>query len=618
MKHSRNIAGTIAAAMLGVLCLGVGLASRGEAGGLAPQTTRELQIAQGRSVLLHFQHMRRVQLVDTGIVEAVVASFNDLSLYGKTPGKTVVYVWDKLGLHEIAVNVRAVSAAELLAEELGGLLGRKLSYRPVGERTLIVEGVLPAAEAQRAQEILNAAAREGVQIVNLVRSDSEEGAGAAATLAAQLSKILGEELEYIVWNSDTLIVRGALGDQQKLAQARQLLGAVGNQRVKVVDLLEYNPQAARPPVARLSEALGPEFRVWQITGNTVAVEGTVPTAEKLEDLQKILEAFSKEAQIVNLVRVGKPDINAAAAALQELLGGRLSVRPKEGQLLLVEGTVATEAELLRLRELLSRYPVGYKIVDMLRVALPERRQVSVQVRVVDVNKSALSRLGVNWGQISGTTFTDQPWLMQVLGPAGAGITEGNVLPVGAQLNLLQQNNLARILAEPNLLVDEGGQARMQVGGEIPVPVVQSAGTGGTTGTGGGAVTIEWKPYGVLLTIEPTILESGDKIHIKVEPEVSSLDFSNAVTLSGFVLPAIRQRKASTVVTMPDGGTLVLAGLIQSEDSKALRKIPVLGDLPIIGELFKRREFQKGESELVIMITPRIIREGEAPPAAPNP
>lgn len=615
MKHSSHIAGLIIAALFGVFCLIVGLESRGEAGGLSPRTTRVLNIPQGRSALLHFQHMRRVQVVEPEIVEAVVASFNDLSLYGRKAGDTVVYVWDKLGLHEIAVSVRALSAAALLAEELAELLGRKLSYRAAGERTLIVEGTLPAAEAQRAQEILNAAAREGVQIVNLVRSESEEGTGAAAALAAQLAKILGEELEYIVWNSDTLIVRGALGDQQKLAQARQLLGAVGNQRVKVVELLEYNPEAARPPVARLQEALGPEFRVWQITGNTVAVEGTVPTAEKLEDLQKILEAFSKEAQIVNLVRVGKPDINAAAAALQELLGGRLSVRPREGQLLIVEGTVPNEAELLRVRELLSRYPVGYKLVDLLRVALPERRQVSVQVRVVDVNKSALSRLGVNWGQISGTSFSDQPWLMQVLGPAGAGITEGNVLPVGAQLNLLQQNNLARILAEPNLLVDEGGQARMQVGGEIPVPVVQSAGTGGTAGTGGGAVTIEWKPYGVLLTIEPTILESGDKIHIKVEPEVSSLDFSNAVTLSGFVLPAIRQRKASTVVTMPDGGTLVLAGLIQSEDSKALRKIPVLGDLPIIGELFKRREFQKGESELVIMITPRIIREGEAAPSS---
>jgi len=590
------------------------LAAAAQAGGLSPTSTRVLTVPTGRCALLHFQRMKRVQVVAPDLVEVVVGSLDDLSVYGKKAGDTVVYVWDKLGLHQVAVTVSACSPAEALIMDLRAVLGSRLTYGAAGERTVVIEGALAGAEAQRAHDIIAASGREGLQIVDLVRTEGDDAAGAAAGVAAGLAKILGDGIEFTVWNNSTLIVRGGIGDKDRLAQAHKLLLAVSDPQLKVVDLLEYQETAAQPPVERIAQALGKGFRVWQIAGRAVAVEGTVESTQQLDDLKQILAAFGEQADVINLVRVGKQDINRAVASLQEVLGNKIAVRALDSETIALEGLVPSDAELERLRGIVTAYPVGYKTVDLLRVAMPEKRQVLVQVRVVDINKGDLKRLGVTWGQLSydGDTvsFADQPWLMQamssVLGGSGA---MGNVLAIGAQLDALRQNNAARVLSEPNLLVDDGGTATITVGGEIPVPVSQ------TGGTGGGSISIEWKPYGVLMQVAPTILEGSEKINLKVSPEVSSLDYANSVTISGFVLPAMRQRKASTVVTIENGGTLVLGGLIQRDEAKAVSKLPLLGDLPILGELFRHRQFQNGESELIILVTPRIVTGSMPIPAA---
>ncbi|MCE5237696.1 pilus assembly protein N-terminal domain-containing protein [bacterium] len=615
-SHNRRLvwSAVVLGAMLWLLATAVV-----QAGGLSPTSTRALTVPTGRSALLHFQRMKRVQVVEPDLVEVVVGSLDDLSIYGKKAGDTIVYVWDRLGMHQIAVTVAGCSPAEALVLDLRAVLGNRLSYATAGERTVVIEGVLSGAAAQRAHDIISASGRENVQIVDLVRTEGDDAAGAAAAVAAGLAKILGDTVEYTVWNNTTLIVRGGLGDREKLAQAHKLLLAISDPRVKVVDLLEYQEGAAEPPVARITQALGKDFRVWQVAGRTVAVEGTVASAEQLEDLNKILEAFKDQATIVNLVRVGKPDINRAVASLQSVVGNKVTVRSLDAETIAIEGLVGNEAELTRMRDIVKAYPVGYKTLDLLRVALQEKRQVLIQVRVVDINKGDLKRLGVTWGQLSveedAVKFVDQPWVVQALGAFMNGTGDaGNVVPIGAQLDMLREKNAARVLSEPNLLVDDGGSAMITVGGEIPVPISQ---TGGTSGAGG-AISVEWKPYGVLMQVQPTILEGSEKISLKVAPEVSSLDYSNAVTISGFSLPAMRQRKASTTVTVENGGTLVVGGLIQREESKIVTKIPILGDLPILGELFRHKEFQTGDSELVILVTPQIVTGPVAIPASATP
>ncbi len=176
------------------------------------------------------------------------------------------------------------------------------------------------------------------------------------------------------------------------------------------------------------------------------------------------------------------------------------------------------------------------------------------------------------------------------------------------MDALINDDLARVLSEPNLLVNDGEEASMLVGGEIPIPVPQ-------TGGGGAGVTIEYKKYGVELIITPRILPGGQQIELEVKPSVSSLDYANALTMQGFNIPALRKREASTTVTVADGQTLIIGGLVQREQSLNISKIPILGDLPIIGELFKHKEFKDGKTELVILVTPQIMQGG--PSGIPN-
>lgn len=611
MRHSTHYSPKVlrtCVLLFGLACLMGGTAQ----GAPNARISRSVVLPSGRSIMLHFQRMKRVEVIEPDLVEVVVASLNDLSLYGKKSGDTTLYVWDNTGLQQIEITVTATSPADKLIEDLRRLLGPRLTYTAYGDKTVVVEGALPAADAERARAIIGASAKGEVQIVDLTHVEGDVTAE-ATTLGEALHKVLGDNLRYTAWNPSTLLVQGAVGDQASLERARKLLAAVSNRGVNVVDLLEINESAGTAPVEEIARAVGDRYRVWQIQGRTVGVEGTVASQAELDSLSKVLDTFSTQARVVNLVRVvePKPDINQTMVLLQQMVGSKLTVRPLGEQMLALEGTVANEDELKRLRDILSKNPVPYTVVDLLRVALPEKKQIVCHVRVVDVDKVALQRLGVNWGQLStnGETvqFVDQPFLIQNMSGIGAPKANGlqNVFPIGSQLDLLVQNKTARILAQPNLVVDDGGKANMLVGGEIPVPIAQPGGGGVVS------VTIEWKPYGVQLNMEPTILEGGQKINLKVSPEVSSLDFSNGVTIGGFVVPALKSRKAETVVTMISGGTLVLGGLLQEIDSTVMNKIPLLGDLPIIGQFFRHKEVNRDESELVIMVTPEIMDKSVA-------
>lgn len=610
MEHStrRSKRAVIGSATLVVALLAGALGTSGAAPASGIKSTRSVMLAQGRSTILHFDRMRRVEVIEPDLVEVVVASLSELSLYGKRGGDTTVYVWDRLGIHQLEVTITGENAAVNLIADLRRLLGPRLTYTSSGERTVIIEGTLPPEEVQRARSILEAFAKGEVQVVDLIRGEGDAGSKATA-LAAALRKVLGERLQYTVWNNDTLLVQGGLGDQTELERARRLLAAAGNQGINVVDLLEVQEGVGEAPLEAIATAIGKQFRVWQIQGKTVGIEGAVSSASELADLNRILEAFSRQAKVVNLVRVvePRPDINEMVAMLQRMMGPACTVRSLNGETISVEGIAGSADELKRLRDVMTKFPTSYQVVDLLHVGLPDKRQVLCHVRVVDVNKSDLKRMGINWGQIAITSenevsFVDQPWLIQNL---PSGVTSGgengleNVFPIGAQIDALAEKDHARILSEPNVLVDDGGKATIHVGGEIPLPIAQPGGGGVSS------VTVEWKQYGVLLDVEPTILEGGRRINLKVSPEVSSLDFGNAVTISGFTLPAMRSRRAETQVTVSDGDTLVLAGLLQQEDTRTLNKIPLLADLPIIGQLFRHKEFQKGESELVIMVTPEI-------------
>src|SRR5215204_3126177 len=180
----------------------------------------------------------------------------------------------------------------------------------------------------------------------------------------------------------------------------------------------------------------------------------------------------------------------------------------------------------------------------------------------------------------------------------------NVFVMGGNISnmirAMQTNGTLRALAEPNLIAMDGQTASFLAGGEFPIPIVQ----GGSNGNS--SVTIQFKEYGVRLNFKPTIIDE-DHIRLELEPEVSTIDFANGVRFEGFVVPALRTRRARTGIELRDGQSFALAGLLDNSESRSLSKVPVLGDIPILGNLFKSTQFQKQETELVFIVTADLVK-----------
>jgi pilus assembly protein CpaC len=272
------------------------------------------------------------------------------------------------------------------------------------------------------------------------------------------------------------------------------------------------------------------------------------------------------------------------------------------------------------------------VVDASTVAT--RSVVQVDVRVVEFSRSVLKQIGFNFYRqnngFSFGTFAPSAATSATLPPTqingGVSTTVGPALaaPISSAFNLvfnsashgifsdlslMESNNLARVLAEPTLVALSGQSASFLAGGEIPVPVPQALGT----------VSIEYKPYGVGLMLTPTVL-SPQRIALKVAPEASELDFTNAITINGVSVPAITTRRADTTVELGDGESFLIGGLIDRETISNVSKVPLLGDLPIIGAFFKQVSYSQNDKELVIIVTPHLvspIAKGAALPTTPG-
>nr|WP_244201266.1 type II and III secretion system protein family protein [Paraburkholderia rhynchosiae] len=266
---------------------------------------------------------------------------------------------------------------------------------------------------------------------------------------------------------------------------------------------------------------------------------------------------------------------------------------------------------------------GAQIYDTSTVAT--RSVVQVDVRVVEFSRSVLKQVGLNiLKQNNGFTFGSFARSALTSATNGPAPSFTSVAPISsafnlvfnsathglfADLSLMESNNLARILAEPTLVALSGQSASFLAGGEIPVPIPQGLGT----------TSIEYKPYGVGLTLTPTVL-SPQRIALKVAPEASQLDFANAVTISGVSVPAITTRRTDTTVELGDGESFVIGGLIDRETISNVAKVPLLGDLPIIGAFFKQLNYQQNDKELVIIVTPHLVSplaRGATLPATPG-
>lgn len=262
------------------------------------------------------------------------------------------------------------------------------------------------------------------------------------------------------------------------------------------------------------------------------------------------------------------------------------------------------------------------VVNQLAVDTPN--QVNLRVRIAEVNRTALKALGFNWsGQNLGDStfnfatdnpFTNQAITNQNLFQYGFGLTGAGKLQT--ELDALAQENLITTLAEPNLTATSGQTASFLAGGEFPVPVAASSAT-----TGAPTITVDFKTFGVELDFTPTIIDSAH-LSLKVRPEVSQLSTTGAVSVpisssATVTIPALTVRRAETTVELASGQSFALAGLLQNTSEQDIAKIPWLGDVPILGQLFRSQLFQHNETELVIIVTPYLVKPSSTRLAAPT-
>ncbi len=324
------------------------------------------------------------------------------------------------------------------------------------------------------------------------------------------------------------------------------------------------------------------------------------------------------------------DVDVSACAEEEhrvFPDEQITVTPSRAAIVL-SGHVSTEDVAKRAGELASAY--SPKVVNVLTFGPVGAQEVLLQVKFAEVDRTALTQIGVNFlsngaannigtvttGQFGG--FGPQTLTTQNGVTTSTGQTLNNVLNLfifrpdinfGAVIEALETKNLLQILAEPNLIAVNGKKASFLAGGQFPFPIVQP-------GAGFTAVTISFKEFGVRLEFTPVITPNGN-IHLTVAPEVSTLDFANALTISGFTVPALSTRKAETEFEVQDGQSFVIAGLMDNRVTDIYNKIPGLGDIPILGNFFRSKSLQKSNSELMVLCTVRRVSPTTETPIPPK-
>jgi Flp pilus assembly secretin CpaC len=393
-----------------------------------------------------------------------------------------------------------------------------------------------------------------------------------------------------------------------------LVWSAGGRQVYNVSVSEQNVDTiARMLRAAITE---PNVQVISFGKASVVVKGNVSDATHFQDLADILSRFDKIAvaegyKIVNAVTVLHP-LGQVQAELAHIPGASdVRVDPDAKGNVIVSGRVHERFEAERILERARGLAGAYlaadgKVID--RLTVETSSEVDIKVYVLEIDHSGLKNLGINFQ--AGTPDPNNPNNI-TLGPPEFPIFEnrGTVnasapLAIGQffrstilapTLNLVIQSGHAKVLSAPNLTTVPGKEATFLVGGEIPYAV-----SNGSNGVG-----IVFKDYGVMLKLTPQLLGNG-QIETVIAPEISDLDFSNGITLNGFVVPALKTSRLSTDIITKAGESIVMGGMLRRIETRNFTKIPILGDLPILGQLFRSTSYQHNETDIVFVMTPEVI------------
>ena len=375
------------------------------------------------------------------------------------------------------------------------------------------------------------------------------------------------------------------------------------------------------PVERVAVGLGGIAEAAAVSPVEILVNGKAPGETSL-----ILWEKGGNREFFNVV------VRAGIAASNDRLDviRRELNRELPGQVFKVSGEngavflAGTAKDLTSSERAVQIASVAGKVVNLLNVEVPAADpQVLLKVVFASVDRNKSKELGVNifstgFGNVIGSIGTGQ-FAPPALDSSG-GVSLSNELNLfayfpglnlGATVKALESKGLVQVLAEPNVLAQNGKQGSFLAGGEYPFPVAQNSGNGGTT------ITIQFKEYGIRLNFIPTITPRGT-IRLQVAPEVSSLDFTNAVTISGFSVPAIAVRRVKTEIELEKGQSFAIGGLLDNRETETFQKIPFIGDIPILGKFFQSIDRTKSNTELIVIVTPEVVNPMPAGAPLPEP
>ena len=361
------------------------------------------------------------------------------------------------------------------------------------------------------------------------------------------------------------------------------------------------------PVKRVSLAAPEIVDAMVLTPHQIYLIGKAPGTTNLT----LWGVDNKVSAIVDLEV--SPDISRLKETLHKIFPDEKDIKVNyTHDSITLSGTVSSTSNLSQVLALAQSYlPKEGKVINLLEVA--GVHQVMLEVRVAEMSRSLLRRLGFNFSYLSssgknlGLSLLNKLTSLPAEGfPAKPLIVSDKISGIFrfvshdtswmTFIDALKEEGLLKVLAEPTLITLSGKTANFLAGGEFPVPVPDQD----------GRVTIQYKPFGVGLNFTPVVL-SNKKINMQVAPEVSDLDFSRAISMGGFVVPSLTTRRVSTVIELADGQSFAIAGLLKEDVREIISKFPVLGDIPILGALFRSSSFQKNETELIIIVTPHLVK-----------
>lgn len=294
-------------------------------------------------------------------------------------------------------------------------------------------------------------------------------------------------------------------------------------------------------------------------------------------------------------------------AVEKMIGYAGVDVEKIGNKVLLKGKVKNQLEKSRAEKIAEMY--GEKVVNLLEMTHPD--QIQIEAKILEISTDKVKKLGIQYANASDIDTDSGIVTIGQTGMFGFGQTfsnsrdsskskMGGYADINATLQALITNGDAQILSQPSMVTMSGEKANILIGGEIPIPMSNSD----------GQITVEWREYGIKLNIEPNV-NADNKITSKVNAEVSTLDSSSAAAINlsnGLSIPALRSRKAETVIHLSSGSTMAIGGLLSSEDGKQVTKVPFLGDIPILGKFFRSTATSKEKKEIIILVTPTLVDE----------